>query len=241
MAGATYPPVVVFKMLPLAIPVMERLEVVAEPAKRLVDDAYVEEKSVEEALEKVCRAVQVLALLRLRASVPFAPPTSAPKVPEYESEEPMVAEVVATEVREPMPEAYTRLPVVRLEVVERPPQEIVGVVPPEEMMGQVPETEVTYVPAAWSPSDEVATAIIVLFGPPMRIEEDATEVRPVPPYATPIEVVPTMVPLAFVVRTDDGMRKSVVEPVEFTLKSVEVAVPAVVEPIAKSVEAAVAA
>jgi hypothetical protein len=41
--------------------------------------------------------------------------------------------------------------------------------------------------------------------------------------------------------TDDGIWKSVVEPVEFTLKSVEVAVPAVVEPIANSVEAAVAA
>ena len=41
-----------------------------------------------------------------------------------------------------------------------------------------------------------------------------------------------------VLRREDGIWKSVVEPVEFTEKSVEVAVPAVVEPIAKRVEAA---
>jgi hypothetical protein len=66
----------------VVFPEVVRLVRDAVPAKRLVDDAYVEEKSVEEALEKVWSAVQVLALLRLRESVPFAPPTSAPKVPE---------------------------------------------------------------------------------------------------------------------------------------------------------------
>ena len=54
----------------------------------------------------------------------------------------------------------------------------------------------------------------------------------------PSDEVATIVPFASVVRSDDGMRKSVVEPTLFTLKSVEVAVPAEEEPIAKRVEAA---
>ena len=55
------------------------------------------------------------------------------------------------------------------------------------------------------------------------------------------EVVPTMVPELFVVRSAEGIWKSVVLPVLETLKSVEVAVPALEEPMAKSVEGASAA
>ena len=51
-------------------------------------------------------------------------------------------------------------------------------------------------------------------------------------------VAATIVPFAFVLSIDDGIWKGVVEPVEFTEKSVEVAVPAVEEPMAKTVEAA---
>ena len=51
-------------------------------------------------------------------------------------------------------------------------------------------------------------------------------------------VVPTIVPFASVVRSVEGMRKSVVEPMELTEKRVEVAVPAEEEPMAKRVEAA---
>ena len=51
-------------------------------------------------------------------------------------------------------------------------------------------------------------------------------------------VAATIVPFAFVLSIDDGIWKRVVEPVEFTEKSVEVAVPAVEEPMAKTVEAA---
>jgi hypothetical protein len=68
---------------------------------------------------------------------------------------------------------------------------------------------------------------MVLLAPPMRSEEEATAVRPVPPYATPMEVVPTMVPLLLVVRTVDGIWKSVVEPVLEIEKSEEVAKEAV--------------
>ena len=50
----------------------------------------------------------------------------------------------------------------------------------------------------------------------------------------------TMVPALLVLSIEDGIWKSVVEPVEFTLNSVDVAVPCVVEPMAKSVEAACA-
>jgi len=44
------------------------------PKNPLVEEAYVEENKVEEALVKVCRAVQVLALAMLRDRVLFVPP-----------------------------------------------------------------------------------------------------------------------------------------------------------------------
>jgi hypothetical protein len=73
---------------------------------------------VEEELVKVWSAVQVLALPRLRERVPLAPPTSAPKVPEYESEPLVVMEVVATVPKLEFPVQYVRLPVVGAEEVE---------------------------------------------------------------------------------------------------------------------------
>ena len=53
-------------------------------------------KSEVEALPNCCKTVQVFALPVLRERVPAAPPTSAPKVPLYEREPPMVAVVVET-------------------------------------------------------------------------------------------------------------------------------------------------
>jgi hypothetical protein len=75
---------------------------------------------VEEELVKVWRAVQVLALPRLRERVPLAPPTSAPKVPEYESEPLVVMEVVATFAKVFAPEKYGMLPTTAADEVERP-------------------------------------------------------------------------------------------------------------------------
>src|SRR6185437_3913955 len=46
------------------------------------------------------------------------------------------------------------------------------------------------------------------------------QVAPVPPYAIPTEVVPTMVPFALVVRMVEGIWKSVVEPMLETEKRV---------------------
>src|SRR6185437_15665262 len=59
------------------------------------------------------------------------------------------------------------------------------------------------------------------------------EVAPVPPYAIPTEVVPTMVPFALVVRMVEGIWKSVVEPILFTLNSVDTPPFAEVEPMEK--------
>ena len=58
---------------------------------------------------------------------------------------------------------------------------------------------------------------------------------PVPPYAIPTEVVPTIVPFRSVVSTVLGIWKSVVEPMLETENRVEVAVPAVEEPMANKV------
>ena len=89
------------------------------------------------------------------------------------------------------------------------------------------------------PPVEVASAVRAVVPPlPKRSWPSPTLVRPVPPYAIPSVEVPTMVPFASVVRSDEGIRKSVVEPMLFTLKSVEVAVPAEEEPMAKRVEGA---
>ena len=59
--------------------------------------------------------------------------------------------------------------------------------------------------------------------------------RPVPPYATESVDDPMMVPPALVVRSADGIWKSVVDPVFEILKSVEVAPVLVVEEMVKSV------
>ena len=82
------------------------------------------------------------------------------------------------------------------------------------------------------PSDEVAKPMKVLLGPPMSSELEAIEVRPVPPYAAPKLEVATIVPLALVVRSADGIWKSVVEPMLLMEKRVEVAAE-VEEPISK--------
>ena len=55
------------------------------------------EKSVEEAFVNVWSAVQLLAFPVLRESVPALPPTRNPRVPEYASDPPTVAVVVATD------------------------------------------------------------------------------------------------------------------------------------------------
>jgi hypothetical protein len=60
-------------------------------------------------------------------------------------------------------------------------------------------------------------------------------VAPVPPYAMPMVEVPTMVPLALVVRMVEGIWNKVVEPIFDTENNVEVAVPAVEDAMAKSV------
>jgi len=143
LARVVFPAVAVSVPPTTTLPAVSMV-VVAVPPKY----ARYAEKSVDDAFENCWSAVQVLAFAVLSESVPAEPPTSAPKVPLYESDEPIVAVVVATEVSEPTPEAYTSCPVVKFDVVERPFHEIVGVVPPDEMIGQVPETEVTTEPGA---------------------------------------------------------------------------------------------
>ena len=59
----------------------------------------------------------MFALPRLSESVPEAPPTSAPNVPEYESDEPIVAVVVATDDTDPLLTTYANCPVVHGAVV----------------------------------------------------------------------------------------------------------------------------
>ena len=44
-------------------------------------------------------------------------------------------------------------------------------------------------------SEEVAKPMKVLFGPPISRDDEAIDVRPVPPYTTPIEVVAVTRPL----------------------------------------------
>ena len=53
-------------------------------------------------------------------SEPLAPPTSDPKVPEYENSEPRVAVVVATFAKVFAPEKYGRLPITAAVEVPRP-------------------------------------------------------------------------------------------------------------------------
>ena len=74
-----------------------------------------------------------------------------------------------------------------------------------------------------TPRDEVDICIQLFPVEPKRSDEDAMVESPVPPYAAPTEVVPTMVPLALVVRTCEGIWKSVVEPVFDIEKRDEVA------------------
>ena len=45
------------------------------------------------------------------------------------------------------------------------------------------------------PSDEVAKAMMVLLGPPISRDDEAIDVRPVPPYTTPILDVADTTPL----------------------------------------------
>ncbi len=45
------------------------------------------------------------------------------------------------------------------------------------------------------PRDEVAKAMKVLLGPPMISDDEAIDVRPVPPYTTPTDVVADTRPL----------------------------------------------
>ena len=85
------------------------------------------------------------------------------------------------------------------------------------------------------PREEVAKPKKVFPGPPINKDEEAIEVRPVPPYTTPSEVVATMVPFTSVVRSAEGIWKRVVEPMLLMEKRVEVAKDAEVEPMAKSV------
>ena len=83
-------------MLPLAIPVMERLEVVAEPAKKLVEEAYEKDARVVDEFVNVWSALQVFAFAVLSEMDEFEPPTSAPSVPVTESEPPVASDEVPT-------------------------------------------------------------------------------------------------------------------------------------------------
>src|ERR1019366_4447561 len=74
---------------------------------------------------------------------PEVPPTSAPRVPEYERPRPRDAVVVATLAKVLTPLKYGMLPMTAAVEVESPPNEMVGVLPPLEMIGKVPVTLVT--------------------------------------------------------------------------------------------------
>ena len=52
----------------------------------------------------------MLALFRFKERVPEEPPTTFPKVPEYESDEPIVGVEVATVCRAPVPAPYMSCP-----------------------------------------------------------------------------------------------------------------------------------
>lgn len=80
--------------------------VVAYAAKKFVLEAYVKEAREVVEFVKVWSPVQVFAFPMLRESVPADPPTKAPKVPEYEREEPTVAVVVATDWTPLVPAPY---------------------------------------------------------------------------------------------------------------------------------------
>ena len=69
-----------------------------------------------------------------RESVPAAPPTREPSVPEYESPVPSESVVVATLAKVFTPEKYGRLPITAAVEVERPPKERVA---PVSICGQV--------------------------------------------------------------------------------------------------------
>jgi len=108
-----------------------RRELNVEPLiTRLVVDAVVNDPYVVEENANVCSAVHELALPRLSESVPDAPPTRLPRVPEYESEAPTVGVDVPTDCNAPVPAPYIRLP----EVNEFTP------VPPP-LTVSVPETD----------------------------------------------------------------------------------------------------
>ena len=90
----------------VSTPAVEKLEVAEDPNAQFPRH----ESAVVDALANVCSAVQLLALPMFKESVPAAPPTSAPNVPEYASEPPIVDEVVATFCKAPVPAPYTRFP-----------------------------------------------------------------------------------------------------------------------------------
>jgi hypothetical protein len=60
-----------------------------------------------------------------------------------------------------------------------------------------------------TPKEEVDIPIKVLPPVPKRSEEEATEVKPVPPYLTPIEEVATITPEEFVERGPETAPESV--------------------------------
>ena len=94
----------------VSTPVESKVDV-AVPPKYAVPKL---ENKVEEAFENDCRAVHEFAFAVLRESVPATPPTSAPIVPLYESDPPIVADVVATFCTPLVPLPYKRLPEVNV-------------------------------------------------------------------------------------------------------------------------------
>ena len=96
---------------------------------------------------------------------PDAPPTREPRVPEYARPRPSVGVVVATFANVLAPLKYGMLPMTAAVEVERPPNEMTGVVPPEEMMGQVPVTAVT---------PEMAEDVAMKARPPVTFDHPST-------------------------------------------------------------------
>ena len=76
-------------------------------------------------------------------TVELVPPIMEPIVPVMVKGPEKACVVVATLANVLTPLKYGMLPTVAAVEVERPPNEMVGVVPPEEMIGNVPDTEVT--------------------------------------------------------------------------------------------------